>query len=214
MNFLALQVLDGLDLDGFGVAKLPDARRHELSFGHPRTTQPPLSCDDFIPVNIRGRTSNGSKTPWDRMLAASSSRPRASKRRRGFVGDACSWATGRSRYSSAITSALWTLEFTPIGYGWKECEGIRFAPSRGKSLESLGELRAFNQRIQKDGGVRQKGVGKAQEEAKSKEWECLTGGWRWAGRSTQCEAYAVLLMAPRNEACMQPISCLVSSGSR
>ena len=56
------------------------------------------------PVSVRGRTSKGERTPWVRMESASSFKAICSKVRRGLVFDSLSRASGRLRYSVALTT--------------------------------------------------------------------------------------------------------------
>ena len=56
-----------------------------------------------------GRTSKGERTPWVRMLSASSFKASSSKMRRGLVVDSVSNARGRLRYSVALAMVVFMV---------------------------------------------------------------------------------------------------------
>ena len=58
------------------------------------------------PFSVRGRTSNGERTPWVRILSQSSLRAASSKIRRGLVFDSLSSDRDTLRYSVALITVV------------------------------------------------------------------------------------------------------------
>ena len=108
------------------------------------------------PFSVRGRTSKGERTPWVRMLSASSFKAVSSKVRRGLVLDSFKRERGTLRYSVALMTwvSMMVCSFRAVE-GWKDTERTRAGcvrsngerTSRGCDLSVKASTNPCNRRL-------------------------------------------------------------------